>query len=112
MHLDLTMFKTMPCTKKKPHKAKKCMNYHFLSEKRRVLGQFMYKKVICTNKENCSKGDYCEFSHNFIEQIYHPENYKKKYCHEFILKKNCKFGNFCALAHSDFELKISPLHVM
>lgn len=67
MHLDLLVFKTEPCTKKKSHKGKICMNYHFPSEKRRCLRQFQYSKVICLNKDNCPKGDDCEFSHNFIE---------------------------------------------
>lgn len=112
MHLDLLIFKTQPCQKKKSHKAKTCMNYHFTSEIRRSLKQYNYGKVICPEKDHCHKGDMCEFCHNFVEQIYHPENYKKKYCNDFISNGQCKFGNFCAQAHSDLELKIAPLHLM
>lgn len=86
MHLDLIQFKTQPCKKKKCHKAKTCMNYHFPSEKRRSLKNFKYGKVVCPDKKECKNGDYCEYSHNFIEQIYHPDNYKKKYCKDFIQK--------------------------
>lgn len=111
LHLDLSTFKTEPCKIKNPHQVKKCVFYHFFSEKRRPLFGNNYSKIICKNKKTC-KNQNCPFSHNFIEQIYHPDNYKKKYCKDFIEKKSCKYGRFCAYAHSDRELKINPLHLI
>ena len=111
MHLDLSVFKTQPCKDNSPHEIKKCIFYHFKSEKRRSLTRYVYSKTLCTKKQKCTS-DACAYAHNFIEQIYHPDNYKKKYCKDFIEKGNCKFGIYCALAHSDMELKIKPLHLM
>lgn len=111
MHLDLSIFKTQPCKDNSPHEIKKCIYYHFKSEKRRPLTRFVYSKTLCTKKQKCTS-DSCAYAHNFIEQIYHPDNYKKKYCKDFIERANCKFGIYCALAHSDMELKIKPLHLM
>jgi hypothetical protein len=111
LHLDLSTFKTEPCTIRNPHQVKKCIYYHFFSEKRRPLFGNNYSKIICKNKKSC-KNQNCPFSHNFIEQIYHPDNYKKKYCKDFIEKQSCKYGRFCAYAHSDYELKINPLHLL
>lgn len=111
MHLDLSIFKTQPCQDNSPHEIKKCIFYHFKSEKRRPLTRFVYSKTLCKKKQKCSN-ETCAYAHNFIEQIYHPDNYKKKYCKDFIEKNGCKFGIYCALAHSDLELKIKPLHLM
>lgn len=111
MHLDLSVFKTQSCKNNQPHDAKRCIFYHFKSERRRPLTRFVYSKTLCSKKQSCTS-DLCEFSHNYIEQIYHPDNYKKKYCKEFIDAGDCKYGIYCALAHSDMELKIKPLHLM
>lgn len=111
MHFDLSTFKIQPCKNDSGHDIKKCIFYHFNSDKRRSLAKFQYKKIICPDKQKCTS-NICPFSHNYMEQIYHPDNYKKKYCKDFIETKNCKFGIYCALVHSDFELKIRPLHLM
>jgi hypothetical protein len=47
-----------------------------------------------------------------MEQLYHPDNYKKKYCKSFYERKVCKFGDYCALAHTEEELQIKLLHKM
>lgn len=111
LHLDLSNFKTERCLNPNPHDAKKCSNYHFPSEKRRSQRTCYYQKSLCPNKEACSN-EKCTCSHNFVEQIYHSESYKKKYCKDFIEKGNCKYEEFCAMAHSDHELKITPLHLI
>ena len=69
MHLDLLYFKTLPCEDKNSsyHQVKTCPKYHFPSERRRDLKNYSYSKVMCVNKKACDKGDYCKFSHNFIE---------------------------------------------
>jgi hypothetical protein len=54
----------------------------------------------------------CSFAHNFVEQIYHVDSYKKRYCKDYIEKNRCKYDAYCAMAHSDLELKITPLHLL
>ncbi len=112
LHLNLATFKTQACKNSRSHQVKQCNGYHFDNERRRSLMEFNYVKSLCKNRQRCRKGDSCSFAHNFIEQVYHPDNYKKKYCKDFIEQRECKFGRFCALAHSDQELKIKPLHIM
>ena len=109
--IDMSNFKTDPCPILSKHNIKKCIYYHFQSEKRRDLKKIKYSKMICKNLSNCYS-NYCKYSHNTMEQLYHPENYKKKYCKSFYENKNCKFGEFCALAHSEEELEIILLHKM
>lgn len=109
--IDMSNFKTQQCPILTKHNIKKCIYYHFTSEKRRNLKKIQYSKMICKNLQSCQKKS-CKYSHNTMEQLYHPENYKKKYCKSFYEKKNCKFGNFCALAHSEEELQIPLLHKM
>jgi len=111
LHLDLSKFKTDKCGNPAPHDAKKCSRYHFPSEKRRSQREYFYQKSLCMNKEVCMD-DGCPFAHNFVEQIYHSDSYKKKYCKDFIEKCVCKYEEFCAMAHSDLELKIVPLHLL
>ena len=111
LHLDLSSFKTEKCQNSNSHEAKKCTKYHFLTEKRRSQREFFYQKSLCPNKDKCND-DGCVYSHNFVEQIYHSESYKKKYCKDFIEKGVCKYEEFCAMAHSDLELKIVPLHLL
>ncbi len=111
LHLDLSKFKTLPCNVKIPHKVKMCFFYHFKTEKRRCLDTVYYKKVACPIKKAC-KNEFCGYAHNSIEELYHPDNYKKKYCKDFITKKECKYKRFCAHAHSDFEFKTHPIHFL
>lgn len=111
LHLDLTKFKTDKCNNPNPHDAKKCSKYHFPSEKRRSQRGYFYQKSLCINKDVCAD-EGCAFAHNFVEQIYHSDSYKKKYCKDFIEKCICKYEEFCAMAHSDLELKIVPLHLL
>lgn len=111
VHLNLSKFKTEPCHLTFTHEPKRCFFYHFELERRRPQNEVSYNKILCANKANCLN-DNCKYSHNYIEQIYHVENYKKKYCKDFIEQGKCKYAEYCALAHSDFELKILPLHLL
>jgi hypothetical protein len=111
LHLDLSIFKTQRCPSNHPHDAKKCFHYHFPSERRRSLCQVFYQKNLCPGKSDCNN-EHCPFSHNFVEQIYHADSYKKRYCKDFIEKGRCKYDAYCAMAHSDMELKITPLHLL
>lgn len=111
LHLDLANFKTERCTNSAAHDAKKCAYFHFPSEKRRSQRAIFYVKSLCPNKDACGN-EACPAAHNFVEQIYHSDSYKKKYCKDFIEKRACKYEEFCAMAHSDLELKITPLHLL
>jgi hypothetical protein len=76
MHLNLSRFKVNKCEITQPHDVKRCSFWHFESEKRRSLEESYYSKILCKNRSECTNLK-CEYSHNFIEQIYHPDNYKK-----------------------------------
>ena len=76
MHLNLSRFKIRKCEKTQPHDVKRCPFWHFESEKRRPLEKYYYSKILCKSRAEC-KDPKCQYSHNFIEQIYHPDNYKK-----------------------------------
>lgn len=52
----------------------------------------------------------CEYAHNKIEQLYHPQRYKSKYCSRILKKESCEYLEFCSFAHSDEELTIDLLH--
>jgi hypothetical protein len=46
-----------------------------------------------------------------VEQLYHPEKYKKKMCHEYPDHlEECEYGSFCSFAHSEAELAIELIH--
>lgn len=108
MSLRLESFKDKACTG--DCGGKKCTRYHSWHDSRRSWLDIGYSKYHC--EEKICRDQRCVFSHNVIEQKYHPENYKKNYCREWVEKGGCKFGEVCAMAHSDLELKTKPLHLM
>ena len=60
---------------------KKCIYYH-KQDRRRPLGT--YSSVKCQfTQEGCPNGDHCHFSHNRVEEFYHPEKYKTKFCKNY-----------------------------
>ena len=109
INFNINLFKTKKCKKNYNHNLKECIYYHFSEEKRRNPSKYKYNKKICKNTK-CQKN--CDYSHNFVEQLYHPDNYKKKFCKYIQNKENCEFGKSCALAHSYKELKIHNLDNM
>jgi len=111
---DLDTFKTRPCHKKEGHNPKFCVLYHHDKDRRRPTNSYTYNSEICplTNKGlECPDGDNCKYCHNKVEQLYHPERYKKKFCtkHPNDLHK-CEYGDFCSFAHDEKEIKIELLH--
>ena len=89
--LDLTKFKTQPCPFAKPgaksqqHNPKRCFYYHdSKKDRRRPLGT--YTSEMCSeitsqhSRFKCKKGDACTKAHNRVEEFYHPEKYKSKFC--------------------------------
>lgn len=107
--INLSTFKTKKCKNNFNHNIKRCPDYHFQEEKRRNPLKYKYSKKLCI-KKNCEKS--CKNSHNFVEQLYHKKNYKKKFCNFQKNPKKCQFGEFCPLAHSSKELKIKILNKM
>lgn len=86
-----------------------CSLAHSPQELRRRLSAVGYRKEICGG-ENC-RGGACGFAHNTFEVLFHPENYRKKLCQEF-LGGGCLNGAFCEGVHSFEEAKFRPLHLM
>lgn len=107
--LILDRFKSSPCPT--GCKSKSCPYSHGLVDFRRPFSASPYSKIMCPEAKACRKAT-CSKAHNITEQLYHPENYKKKYCLNAMKGKSCLYREFCAYVHSDMELKIVPLHLL
>jgi len=110
----LDRFKTKQCTIKGNHNPKVCDYYHFDKDRRRPSDVYTYSPDLCQYVEKgeiCPNGDDCGYCHNKVEQLYHPERYKKKFClcHPHNIHK-CEYGNYCSFAHSEAEIEIELLH--
>ena len=65
------------------------------------------------SSSDCPQGDSCIQSHNRVEEFYHPEKYKVKFCQAFPHKiDNCEYGDMCAFAHKEEELTVDLLNKM
>jgi len=111
---SLDLFKVRPCTKKGNHNVKICDYYHHEKDRRRPTNIFSYIPPICpfvTRNNPCPHGDNCRYAHNKLEQLYHPERYKRKFClhHPHNIHK-CDYGGHCSFAHNETEIKIEILH--
>lgn len=50
-------------------------------------------------------------AHNRVEQLYHPHNYKRKFCSYFPFKlQNCEYKELCSFAHCEDEILVKTLH--
>lgn len=88
--------------------SKVCTFYHAEKDYRRPLQDFRYMK------EHCPRGcahPVTAHPRNVVEQKYHTQNYKRKYCRDFLLGGACLYQECCSAAHSDLELLIRPLHL-
>ena len=110
--LDLYTFKIDACQQDpQNHNLKRCPFYHdFYKDRRRPLGT--YQSEIClhvTGKvTNCPKGDACDRAHNRVEEFYHPDKYKAKFCSSYLEpgSPTCEYQEFCSFAHNENELSI------
>lgn len=60
--------------------------------------------------QECHNGDSCSKSHNRVEEFYHPEKYKVKFCQTYPDKvESCDYGDMCAFAHSEEEVTVDLL---
>ena len=113
--IDLYNFKTQQCKLQYQHNPKKCFYYHEAKkDRRRPLGT--YTSEICPYIQNgaghyeCPNGDNCTRSHNRVEEFYHPEKYKVKFCQTYPDRiENCDYGDMCAFAHSLDEVTVDLL---
>ena len=80
--LDLKQFKVKECTAGSNHNPKKCLNYHdYKRDRRRSMGTYSSESCISMSKTGeCQFGDSCQRAHNRVEEFYHPEKYKVKFC--------------------------------
>eukprot|EP00826_Nyctotherus_ovalis_P059443 TRINITY_DN8266_c0_g2_i3.p1 TRINITY_DN8266_c0_g2~~TRINITY_DN8266_c0_g2_i3.p1 ORF type:complete len:344 (+),score=46.65 TRINITY_DN8266_c0_g2_i3:231-1262(+) len=109
--LDIHTFKSKPCPCLEPHSQKQCIYFHTASDRRRVPVFYSYERCGLSKHSHCPLEDACPKSHNAVEQLYHPEKYKKKMCHEYPNKVGeCDYGEFCSFAHAESELKIELIH--
>ena len=101
MHLE--GFKTTLCLKKGHHDKKTCPYYHNEIDRRRPITQRCdYCPELCAHiqRNYCSCDQNCAFSKNKVEQLYHPDRYKKKFCENFPYKiQRCEYGDLCSFAH-------------
>lgn len=104
---NIYTFKTIKCTLKYQHLASECSCYHSELDRRRPL--MCYSSKLCKyTSQTCPLGEQCPNSHNRIEQLYHLEQFKTKYC----LNQRfgfCKYGSTCTFAHSESELAVPML---
>ena len=86
------------------------MYHDEMKDRRRKLGTYRSERcqnMIKQKRKPCIVGDTCPYSHNTVEEFYHPEKYKAKFCESFLGKnQQCDYGEFCAFAHADQELSI------
>lgn len=112
--LNLQTFKTQMCPNKIPHNLKHCTFFHNPKDKRRQTNFYTYSAETCPHIDSgvCPYGDICKYSHNKVEELYHPDRYKNKFCSNYpnnVLK--CEYGRFCSFAHFDQEILIDLLHL-
>lgn len=111
-HLRLENFKTTICKVKIHHNFKKCPFYHNNADRRR-LGT-SYSSEFCeqmAKNGHCEKNDQCEKSHNLIEQLYSPDQYKTKFCSFYPNNlEACDYGRYCSFAHYENELLVELIH--
>jgi hypothetical protein len=57
--------------------------------------------------KECTKGDRCQKAHNRVEEFYHPDKYKAKFCASYIDGSgDCEYGEYCSFAHSESEISV------
>ena len=116
MHLNLMTFKTQPCRIQVTHNSKKCFNYHEGKQTDRRRPPTHYISELCPNfleNRECLDGDACFRCHNRIEDFYHPEKYKAKFCQTYPNRvESCEYGEMCSFAHHENELSVDLLQQM
>ena len=108
----MTVFKTKKCIIdcKDVKKKMRCAMYHDeKTDRRRKLGTYRAQKCqFIMKKKPCVAGDRCTFAHNTVEEFYHPEKYKAKFCSK--KPEDCDYGAYCSFAHSEAEISVDLIH--
>lgn len=95
--LDLKQFKIKQCSAGSNHNPKKCLNYHdYKRDRRRPMGTYSSEQCMnMTKGGDCPFGDTCPRAHNRVEEFYHPEKYKVKFCSTYPNDvDSCEYGQF------------------
>ena len=70
----------------------------------------MYTSELCSfiaKKKHCPQGDNCIYCHTRVEEFYHPDKYKAKFCQSYLSTTGlCDYGEYCSFAHNEAELSI------
>jgi hypothetical protein len=118
--VSFAQFKTIECKAKTYHDHKQCPFHHNLKDRRRCPFTHRYSPEMCkfaADDKGCPNYETCKYSHNTVEQFYHPCKYKTKLCASLVASAKdkpakCLYGSFCSFAHDESELKILRLHKM
>ncbi|CAL4065522.1 unnamed protein product, partial [Meganyctiphanes norvegica] len=96
---SIARFKIHPCKSTDCNKKEKCPYFHDFEDKRRDPFIHKYRPRLCTQSSSCIRGENCNFSHNAIERLYHPDFFRTKPC----TRDPCKYGKSCAFLHKNYE---------
>ena len=109
-HIDLSTFKVNTCPNPEAHNPKLCPYYHSTRDQRRST-QYSFENCLNFEKDACSNIETCKKAHNRVEQLYHSDKYKMKFC-TFYPKNihECEYGPYCSFAHSESDIKIELIH--
>jgi hypothetical protein len=95
------------------HNPKKCFFYHEANKKDRRRPPSTYVSEMCDVANNCPNKEACHKAHNRVEDFYHPEKYKTKFCQTYPNRiDTCDYGDLCAFAHHESELSVDVLEKM
>ena len=95
------------------HNPKKCFFFHESNKKDRRRPPCSYTSELCEVASNCPIKDACQRAHNRVEDFYHPEKYKSKFCQTYPGRvDSCDYGDLCAFAHHESELSVDVLDKM
>jgi len=85
-----------------------CDFAHDENELRRNLQQVWYYGVRCNRGDAdgpCSDPS-CQYAHNDMEFLYHPNNYKTSMCSQMNRASGCTGNQYCPYAHDQSELRV------
>lgn len=106
-------FKVHRCPIEKQHNFKRCIYFHNELDRRRDPTKYFYGSEFCGPKratDFCELGDACRFAHTKVEQAYHQDKYRNKFCNHYPdALSNCPYGKYCSYAHSEEEIRADML---